>query len=520
MASANNTFPDAIRLMASAMEAFPTSVGPIPTAVGTMAFAARLIPIRLPPMAAANPATAAAVQPTPGNLSIATPAFSTQDSGARTKDASSPSRVDSFPLSMSTPHAHSNIAPPLSAPVRVEIPAQAQDPRSDIEVSIVMPCLNEALTIEGCVKAAMECFAKNNVKGEVVIGDNGSTDGSQAIATRAGARVIAVPAKGYGAALMGGFAAARGKYLIMGDSDLSYDFGESMKFIERLRAGDDLVMGNRFDVRGGGGVQPGAMPTKNRYLGNPVLSAIGRILFTSPARDFHCGLRGFTRDAYQRMDVRTPGMEFASEIVIKATLKGMKISEVPIKLHKDGRDRPPHLRPWRDGWRHLRFMLCHSPRWTLFVPGLVLLLAGVLVGGLVAFRPMFVGGVGLDAHTLVAASLAVLIGYQWVTTAMVMRVFGISSEIGPAKGGVSRFMAGMTFERGLILGLGLILAGLIPMAWVLWTWVERHFGPLDLQTTIRPMIIGATVVAVGVQTVLLSFVAAMFRMRRDTTVGA
>lgn len=413
--------------------------------------------------------------------------------------------------------ASTQIKPPLTAPVRVDVPPGGAG--EQIELSIVMPCLNEALTIEGCVKAAMACIKQHNLSAEVIIGDNGSTDGSQEIARRLGARVIDVPARGYGAALMGGIAAARGKYIIMGDSDMSYDFGESMKFVERLRQGCDLVMGNRFDARGGGGIQPGAMPLKNRLLGNPVLTWIGRVLFACPARDFHCGLRGFTKSAYEQMNVRTPGMEFASEIVIKATLKGMRIAEVPVKLHKDGRDRPPHLRPWRDGWRHLRFMLCHSPRWTLFVPGAVLLAIGLIVMALVAFKPLMIGGVGFDAHTLVAGSLATLIGFSWVATALVMRVFGISSEIGPPKSLAAKFALGMTFERGLILGVGMAVMGLLPMAWVFWQWASKNFGPLDLQTTIRPMVIGSTVVAIGVQTVLLSFVCAMFRMRRDNTVG-
>lgn len=419
--------------------------------------------------------------------------------------------------------ATTQIKPPLTAPVRVEIPSGAgagEAGTDQVELSIVMPCLNEALTIAGCVKAAMGCIREHGLKAEVVIGDNGSTDGSQEIARGLGARVIDVPSRGYGAALMGGISASRGRYIIMGDSDMSYDFGESMKFVERLREGYDLVMGNRFDARGGGGVQPGAMPFKNRYLGNPVLTWIGRVLFACPARDFHCGLRGFRKSAFEQMNVRTPGMEFASEIVIKATLKGMRIAEVPVKLHKDGRDRPPHLRPWRDGWRHLRFMLCHSPRWTLFAPGAVLLMIGLIVMGLVAFKPLMIAGIGFDAHTLVAGSLATLIGFSWVATALVMRVFGISSEIGPPKSMAARLAAGMTFERGLIIGGVLVLLGLVPMVYVFAEWVSRSFGALDLQMTIRPMLIGATVVAIGVQTVLLSLVCAMFRMRRDSTVGA
>ena len=405
----------------------------------------------------------------------------------------------------------------------MEVPAavlqRAAGENGGVEVSIVMPCLNEAQTIEGCIAAAVRAIEENGLSAEVIVADNGSTDGSQEMSRRAGARVVEVKEKGYGAALMGGIAAARGKYLIMGDSDLSYDFGESMKFVEKLRQGYDLVMGNRFDFGGGGGIQPGAMPFKNRYLGNPVLTWIGRMLFDVPARDFHCGLRAFTKDAFERMQVRTPGMEFASEIVIKATLRGMKITEVPIKLHKDGRDRPPHLRPWRDGWRHLRFMMCLSPRWTLLVPGAMLLLAGLVMGALVAFGPVFVGTVGFDVHTLVGASLLVLVGYQWVATGLVMRVFGLSSEIGPPSDVVGKLTRLITLERGLALGAAMCMAGVVPMAWVVWMWARAGFGPLDVHTTIRPMVVGATTIALGVQTVLLSVMCAMFRMRRDAMGG-
>lgn len=416
------------------------------------------------------------------------------------------------PASGPTPTMPQTAAPALGAPVEVRVPPEML---GEVEVSFVLPCLNEAMTIEGCVKAAMECIRRNGLRGEVVVGDNGSTDGSQEIATRAGARVVAVSKKGYGNALMGGIEAARGRYIIMGDSDMSYDFGEGMKFVERLRQGYDLVMGNRFDRRGGGGVQPGAMPFKNRYLGNPALSWVGRVLFNVPARDFHCGLRAFTREAFGRMNVRTPGMEFASEIVIKATLQDMRIGEVPIKLWPDGRGRPPHLRPWRDGWRHLRFMMCLSPRWTLFVPGVLLLAFGLLVGALVAIKPVLVGGVAFDVHTLVAASLATIIGYQWCVAAVLMRVYGLHREIGPPSAGLNRLSGAFNLERGLIAGLAMCAAGLVPMLWVLWHWYQSGLGELDVRVTLRPMIIGATVIAVGVQTVLAALVFGMLQVRRQ-----
>lgn len=404
----------------------------------------------------------------------------------------------------------------LRAPVKVEIPPAVAAP--PIEVSFVMPCLNEAETIERCVEAAMKCIREHNLAAEVLVADNGSTDGSQKLSTNAGARVVAVQKKGYGNALMGGIEAARGRIIIMGDSDMSYDFGEGMKFVEKIRAGHDLVMGNRFDFRGGGGVQPGAMPFKNRYLGNPVLSWVGRILFDVPVRDFHCGLRAFTKDAFERMKVRTTGMEFASEIVIKATLQEMRISQVPIKLWPDGRSRPPHLRPWRDGWRHLRFMMCLSPRWTLFIPGVALLALGLLVGAIVALKPLVVGGVAFDVHTLVAASLATIIGCQWCIAAVFMRVFGLQREIGEPSAKLKRWTSLLNLERGLIGGGLLCLIGLLPMLWVVVQWWQAGFGPLDVQVTLRPMVIGATVMAVGVQTVLASLLWGMLKMRRE--VGA
>ena len=258
-----------------------------------------------------------------------------------------------------------------------------------VELTIVMPCLNEAETLEKCIVKARSFLERSGISGEVVIGDNGSTDGSIGIARRCGARVVDIPIRGYGAALNGAIIASRGKYCVMGDSDDSYDFSNLDLFVKELRAGADLVMGNRFL----GGIEPGAMPWKNRYIGNPVLSGVGRFLFRAPAKDFHCGLRAFSRDAFLRMDLRTTGMEFASEMVIKATLMGMKIVEVPTTLSPDGRSRPPHLRPYRDGWRHLRFMLLFSPDWLFLYPGLVLMFAGLLLGAKLLASPVYINGV-------------------------------------------------------------------------------------------------------------------------------
>ena len=292
-----------------------------------------------------------------------------------------------------------------------------------------MPCLNEAETLETCIRKARDFLERHGVRGEIVIGDNGSTDGSQEIARRCGARVVDVKVRGYGAALYHATLAARGKYVIMGDSDDSYDFSDLMPLLKELRAGRDLVMGNRFP----GGIKPGAMPWKNRYLGNPILSGLGRLFFKCPVRDFHCGLRGYSAEAFRRMDLQTTGMEFASEMVIKATLLGMDVAEAPTTLSPDGRSRPPHLRPWRDGWRHLRFMLLYSPRWLFLYPGLLLMLLGLGVGAWLLPQPRQVGGTVLDVHTLLYAAAAVLLGFQTCMFAVLARAFAASRKLLPER---------------------------------------------------------------------------------------
>src|SRR3954470_11821138 len=297
-----------------------------------------------------------------------------------------------------------------------------EDAPGEIELSILMPCLNEAETLAACIRKAQSYLERSGVSGEIIIGDNGSTDGSPEIARRCGARVIAIPLRGYGAALYGATQAACGQYCIMGDSDDSYDFTNLDGFLEKLRAGYDLVMGNRFT----GEIKPGAMPWKNRYIGNPVLSAIGKTLFRSPAGDFHCGLRGYSKAAFRRMDLRTTGMEYASEMVIKATILNMRITEVPTTLSPDGRDRPPHLRPWRDGWRHLRFMLLYSPNWLFLLPGLALMLLGAVVTGRLLIGPWRIGGVELDVHTLLYASFAIFVGFQITLFGIFYKVLAIA----------------------------------------------------------------------------------------------
>lgn len=395
------------------------------------------------------------------------------------------------------------------------IPAQGQAARSraetdgPVELSIVMPCLNEARTLEACIRQATGFLARSGVAGEVVVGDNGSTDGSQTIARRCGARVVDVPVRGYGAALYHASLAARGRYVIMGDSDASYDFSSLMPFVEQLRAGCDLVMGNRF----AGGIRDGAMPWKNRYLGNPVLSGVGRLLFRCPARDFHCGLRGYSAEAFRRMDLRTTGMEFASEMVIKATLMGMRIAEVPTTLSPDGRDRPPHLRPWRDGWRHLRFMLLYSPRWLFLYPGLAMMLLGLLVGGWLLGGARRVGGVTFDVHTLLYAAAAAIVGFQAVAFAVLGKAFAISEGLLPRDPKMDGLLRLLRLEYGLVAGLAMVLGGLgLGIAGVV-VWGRRAFGPLEPSQVLRIAIPSALLLVLGGQVVLASFFLSVLGLR-------
>lgn len=370
------------------------------------------------------------------------------------------------------------------------------------EVSVVMPCLNEAQTLTGCIREAATALDAFGCTYEIVIADNGSTDGSPEIAARNGACVVPVAEKGYGHALRAGIAAARGRFVIMGDADASYDFSHAPRFIEPLRKGADLVMGNRFL----GGVQPGAMPWKNRYIGNPLLSGIGRLFFRSPVGDFHCGLRAFSTDAYHRMDLRTTGMEFASEMVIKAVLLGMNVTEVPTVLRPDGRGgRAPHLRPWRDGWRHLRFMLLYSPRWLFLYPGLALVLLGSLAGAALVAGPIEVGRVTLDINTLLFAAVAVQIGMQAIGFGIGAKVYATRVGLRPHDPDFERVTHRATLEGGLVLGAVLMLLGLaIAVAAVVY-WQRQSFGPLDPREVMRWVIPGATCLSLGVQAMLLSF---------------
>jgi hypothetical protein len=384
----------------------------------------------------------------------------------------------------------------------------AASPVSTLELSVVLPCLNEARTITGCVREAMDALAASGIAGEVVVADNGSTDGSQDLATRAGARVVPIAAKGYGHALRGGIAAARGRFILMGDADGSYDFSHLPRFVERLRAGADLVMGNRFR----GGIQPGAMPWKNRHIGNPVLSFVGRLFFGTGIGDFHCGLRAFTADAYRRMDLRTTGMELASEIVIKSVLFGLRVEEVPTVLRKDGRDRPPHLRPWRDGWRHLRFMLLFSPRWLFWYPGILLMAVGVILGGVLVQGPLPLGRITLDVHTLLFAAVAVLIGFQATSFAVLSKFVATRAGLQRPEAGFEGWFRHLTLEFGLVTGSVLVVAGLGLSIGAVSIWGGQGFGRLQPAETLRWVIPGALCLVLGCQMILTSFFLGVLRL--------
>lgn len=374
-----------------------------------------------------------------------------------------------------------------------------------LEVTILMPCLNEAETLAGCIAAARAGMGAAGVEGEILVADNGSTDGSVDIAAAHGVRVVNVPEPGYGNALRAGMAAAVGRFLVMGDADLSYDFSKIAPFVEKLRSGADLVMGCRMPS-GGGSIEPGAMPWKHRWIGNPSLTLIGRALFKCPAHDFHCGLRALTKEAFLRLDLRTSGMEFASEMVIKASLRGLRIEEVPITLHRDKRSRPPHLRSWRDGWRHLRFMLLFSPRWLLLYPGIV----GTLVGGVFFLRllsgPITLGRVNFDLNSLEIAGLVLLFGYQMILFACFARIFAHTRGFLPSNHTLSRAFGFFTLEKGLVCGTAVAVAGFLVILASLLGWASTGFGNLDPLDATRTVIAGRTLASIGLQTILFSLI--------------
>ena len=379
-----------------------------------------------------------------------------------------------------------------------------------LELSIVMPCLNEAETLSICIQKAQQSLLKHDVKGEILVADNGSTDGSQEIARKMGARLIEVQDKGYGSALRGGVAAARGEYIIMGDADDSYNFSELSPFIQKLREGYDLVMGNRFE----GTIKPGAMPALHKYVGNPVLTGIGRLLFSSQTGDFHCGLRAFRKDALEKLNLRTTGMEFASEMVVKATLHRMRVAEVPITLYPDGRSRPPHLRSWHDGWRHLRFMFLYSPRWLFLYPGLMLMIIGAMISVWLLPGPKTIGTVTFDVNTLLYGGLAIIIGFEAINFAVFTKVFAISEGLLPEDPRLNKVFHFIKLETGLIVGIVLVLAGLIGSIYVLDIWKTRSFGPLEYSHTLRVVIPAGISLTLGSQTILASFFLSILGLKR------
>jgi len=382
-----------------------------------------------------------------------------------------------------------------------------------VELSVVIPCLNEADTLEACIRKAQEALREHDIPGEIIVADNGSTDASRDIARRLGARVVDVTSRGYGSALMGGIAAARGEFIIMGDADDSYDFREIPGFLHKLREGSELVQGCRLPA-GGGRIMPGAMPLLHRWLGNPLFSALARRMFGTTVHDVYCGLRGFRKTLYERLDQRCTGMEFATEMIIKASLRNARIAEVPITLHPDGRRaHAPHLRTFRDGWRTLRFFLMYSPRWLFTIPGLLLVVLGLL-GYAIALPGLTIHGVNFDAHTLLFASLAVLLGYQSALFSLFAKTFAVSEGLMPEDRALVRFFSVMTLERGLLVGAGGLLLGLLLLLAAVNQWRVVGFGALNYAHTMRFVIPGTTLTALGFQTVLASFFLSILRLRR------
>ncbi len=380
-----------------------------------------------------------------------------------------------------------------------------------VELSVVMPCLNEARTLGVCIEKALGFFAEVGVVGEVVVADNGSTDGSVGIAEGLGVRVMHVAERGYGSALSAGIAAARGRYIIMGDADGSYDFSALGPFLERLRGGDDLVMGNRFT----GGIRDGAMPALHRYLGNPMLTGIGRLFFKSECGDFYCGLRGFSREGYQRMRPRSGGMEFALEMLVRATIFGLRVSEVPTTLSRDAPGRAPHLRTWRDGWRSLRFFMLFSPRWLFWYPGLVLMAAGMLVGLWLLPGPKTVGGVTLDVHTLLYAATAATLGYQSILFAVCAKVHAVNTGLHPPSRRFAWAGSRSMLEVGLVVGGLLVIGGVVIGGLAVGGWSGQGFGNLDPFSTMRLVIPSALALMMGVQTVFAGYFLGLLGMRGD-----
>ena len=381
---------------------------------------------------------------------------------------------------------------------------------STLELTVVMPCLNERETVGTCVRKARAALEGAGIRGEVLVADNGSTDGSTEIASVEGARVVTVGAKGYGNALKGGILEARGEYVLMADSDDSYELGHIPRFLDELRGGADLVMGNRFS----GGIQADAMPFLHRYLGNPVLTGIGRLFFGSTCKDFHCGMRAFRKDSFLRMDIRSSGMEFASEMVVKASLFGMNVREVPTTLSPDGRSRSPHLRTWRDGWRHLRFLLMYSPRWAFLYPGITLMLVGAIGCALLLPGPRVAFGIGFDVHTLLYAFTAILLGFQLVSFALFTKVFAITEGLLPPDPRLNAFFRFVTLETGLLVGWVLMTLGLGGSIWAVSHWAQVRFGVLNSEQMLRIVMPAVFSFTLGAQITFTSFFLSILGLRR------
>jgi glycosyltransferase involved in cell wall biosynthesis len=387
---------------------------------------------------------------------------------------------------------------------------KSQASNSPLELTILMPCLNEEETLGSCIQKAQRFLEENEISGDILIADNGSTDGSIEIAQRMGAGVIRVTDRGYGNALMAGIEAAQGEFIIMGDADDSYDFYSLEGFLSKLREGFDLVMGNRFQ----GGILPGAMPFLHRYLGNPLLSNLGRLFFRSPVRDFHSGLRGFSKEAIKRLDLQTTGMEFASEMIVKATLFGLRITEVPTELTPDGRSRAPHLNSWRDGWRHLRFLLLYSPRWLFLIPGSLLMVIGTIISLLLLRQPITIGDINFDIHTLLYSAMAIVLGFQAIIFAVLTKVFAISEGLLPEDPRLNRLFRYVKLETGLLVGSILLLTGVALTIYAYASWGSRDFGPLNPSETFRLVIPAVVLLILGVQIILSSFYLSILGMKR------
>lgn len=394
---------------------------------------------------------------------------------------------------------------PHYLPRAVPVVPERPEPQA-LELSIVMPCLNEAETLAVCIRKARSFLDGHGVAGEIIVADNGSTDGSRQIANAMGARLVGVEARGYGAALIGGIAAARGRFVVMGDADDSYDFENLMPFLVALRDGGELVMGNRFK----GGIAPGAMPVLHRYLGNPVLSFLGRAFFRAGVGDFHCGLRGFVRERVLALGLVSPGMEFASEMVVKSVLHGLDVRQVPTSLSPDGRSRPPHLRTWRDGWRHLRFMLTHAPRVLFVYPGVALSVAGALTVGVLARGDLSLGRVDLGITTELFAGMAVLLGAQLVAFGVLARLHGVAHGLWPESAGVARFRRLFSVERGCVAGGLFALAGLAGTVALFVNWGASGFGPMNGAQQIRLAVPAMAATVLGLQAIFASFLVGLF----------